>query len=542
MITSFLILFVKFLMFYTILSLTGRGFLALLLKKLDSFSIDEVSILGIPLIFFYPVFGVIFIGNFLFLFNFLLPIKNPFVYLFLFINIFNFKYKVSGLLFKKQLYCLLPFLVLLVTAYNINFHYDSGLYHLLNQIWIRESNLVIGFSNIYGALGVSSIFEYISALLWIDDTFILLHFLNLLFIGFFYQIIFYLIFINTEIRLKNTGILLLLFSLLDNFGFSGGKNGFLYIQGVGKQDVTLGILFLFVSIIIIHLIANNQFLINELILISFLVLFILQLKVSGFPIIFIYTFYLIDFLRKNSSDLYTVFRNLFPVGVLAIIWVIKSILQTGCLIFPLTSSCFNKLSWVNLEYIKIIEEVSVQYSISYNFGESLPLWISNYSENLINRHTILNFAISSFIILLFIRKSSKNINSSSLNLKLIAYIIFTLMFYLNFGPDTRYLIGIEMFIISVLGLYTYKPIINYKYLLYFGIFVSLMLVPRFNDYKNLNSSPQSELEIFQPELNEVNGRFIPKKGDQCWAELNCSSGLHSYKIIDDGFFKIVKLD
>jgi hypothetical protein len=223
MLSSFLILFVKFLIFYIILFLTGRGFLALLLKNLDRVSIDEVSILGIPLMFFYPVFGVIFIGNFLFLFNFLLPIKNPFVYLFLFINIFNFRYKINALLLKKQLYYLLPFLVLLVTAYNINFHYDSGLYHLSNQIWIRESNLVIGFSNIYGALGVSSIFEYISALLWIDDTFILLHFLNLLFIGFFYQIIFHLIFINTEIRLKNTGILLLLFSLLDNFGFSGGK-------------------------------------------------------------------------------------------------------------------------------------------------------------------------------------------------------------------------------------------------------------------------------------------------------------------------------
>jgi hypothetical protein len=324
--------------------------------------------------------------------------------------------------------------------------------------------------------------------------------------------------------------------------FPEEKNGFLYIQGVGKQDVTLGILFLFVSIIIFHLIANNHFLINELILISFLVLFILQLKVSGFPIIFIYTLYLIDFLRKNSSNLYIVFRNLFPVGVLTIMWVIKSILQTGCLIFPLTSSCFNNLSWVDLEYIKIIEEVSIQYSLSYNLGESLALWIGNYSENLINRDTILNYIISSFIILVFIKKRSKNIYSLSLNLKLVSYIIFTLMFYLNFGPDTRYLIGIEMFIISIIGLYTYKPIINYKYILYFGIFFSLLLVPRLNDYKNLNSSPQVKLEILQPELSEINGRYVPKKGDQCWAELNCSSGLHSYKIIDEGFFKIVKLD
>ena len=44
---------------------------------------------------------------------------------------------------------------LLVSSYNVNFHYDAGLYHLNNQLWLRESNIVQGFSNIYGAFGVS---------------------------------------------------------------------------------------------------------------------------------------------------------------------------------------------------------------------------------------------------------------------------------------------------------------------------------------------------------------------------------------------------
>ena len=37
------------------------------------------------------------------------------------------------------------------------------------------------------------------------------------------------------------------YSLLDNFGVQGGRNGFLYIQGVGKQDVAVGILVAFIS-------------------------------------------------------------------------------------------------------------------------------------------------------------------------------------------------------------------------------------------------------------------------------------------------------
>ena len=48
-----------------------------------------------------------------------------------------------------------------------------------------------GFSNIYGAFGVSSIHEYISAFLWLDTTFISLHFINLIFIGSLYYFLVY---------------------------------------------------------------------------------------------------------------------------------------------------------------------------------------------------------------------------------------------------------------------------------------------------------------------------------------------------------------
>ena len=75
-------------------------------------------------------------------------------------------------------------LILLITSFNISFHYDAGFYHLNHQNWLRNSNIIFGFVNIYWPYGIGSIYEYISAALWFDRTFILLHFVNLILYGF----------------------------------------------------------------------------------------------------------------------------------------------------------------------------------------------------------------------------------------------------------------------------------------------------------------------------------------------------------------------
>ena len=59
--------------------------------------------------------------------------------------------------------------------------------------------------------------------------------------------------------------------------------------------------------------------------------------------------------------------------MLSLLWVTKSLLQTGCLIFPLESSCITNLSWVNSDYLLNIENVTVNFSNSYYFGESLKI-------------------------------------------------------------------------------------------------------------------------------------------------------------------------
>ena len=258
-------------------------------------------------------------------------------------------------------------------SYDLSYHYDSGLYHLNFQAFLRESNIIFGISNIYGPYGISSIYEYISAALWIDKSYVLLQFLNVIFVILFYEILFNLLFTSSSKYLNNAGFALLLYSLLDNIGLNGGRNGYLYFQGIGKQDTSLAILY-FVTVLIIFLNLQKEKNSNlEIFLPTIFTLFVIQLKISGVTVLVFYIFYLIKLVTKNNLN--TVhFLGIFSSLILGILWGVKSVLQTGCVIYPLEISCLDVLPWFNREYTKVSLESAQMFSIAYDFNSSLSVW------------------------------------------------------------------------------------------------------------------------------------------------------------------------
>ena len=179
---NFFFLAIKFYFLLFLFTFSGRSLMILFSKSFLNKKSDDIEIQGIDIQIFYPLIGMFLMGNYLNLLNIFQPLKSNLSYLFLLILFVNFYEKVNVNKFRTFSYVSLLYLVLLVSSYDINFHYDAGLYHLNNQLWLLESNAIKGFSNIYAAFGVSSIHEYISAFLWIDTTFISLHFINLIFI------------------------------------------------------------------------------------------------------------------------------------------------------------------------------------------------------------------------------------------------------------------------------------------------------------------------------------------------------------------------
>ena len=538
---NFFVVISKFYILLFSFFLFGRAFTIIFSKKYLKISADNINVHGISIFTLYPILGFFIFGNLLFIINFFTPLKHNGINLIFIFLIFNIFEKVNFIELRKYFNYSLVSILLLISSYNINFHYDSGLYHLNNQLWLRESNIIQGFSNIYGAFGVSSLYEYVSAYLWIDQSLILLHLINILFILTFFIFIFNGLLNSKSELIRSSSFFLLLFSLLDNVGVSGGRNGFFAIQGMGKPDVTIAILFIIASILIFASLFQTSFTRHELFIFSMLSLLIFQLKVSGATIGFVYLLYVINYFKEKSSsnkDEIKIFGFFF---ISFILWIIKTLIHTGCIIFPLTSTCFTRFNWVNKRYISTIEEISVGYSFSYDFQSSFVEWAINYLNINSNRIIFVNYAVSILILLVVRQLFFKKNNKVALNLKVIGFIIFNIIFYLRFGPDARYLIGIQLFIIAALS---FSRIINYSipnFMLGILIVLSTALIPRLDSYKSFSVFGSVNIYIPPSETKETYSRLSPLDGDQCWINIDCSANKEEYLIDNTKFLKVVTL-
>ena len=533
---SFIFFLIKFILFYFIFFFLGRGLL-LCISKFKN--VDDLKVSGFNIYIFYASIGMVLFGNYLFLLNFFKPINSPLIFLigiFLIPNIMVFP---NRKMFKKSLRNFLLYFILLIPSYDLAYHYDSGLYHLQFQALIRESNLIQGISNIYGPLGIGSIYDYISAALWFDTTYVLLQFLNLIFLILFYEFLLNLLFMKNNKALNNAGLAILAFSLLDNLGMNGGRNGFLYIQSLGKQDMTIAILYFVTTILIFINIKKQSLNIFEIIIPTIFALFIWELKVSGITIFMIYLVFLYQIIKKKlltKSTKIVLFSN-FTVGIF---WTLKTTLQTGCLIYPLEMSCIDTLSWFNSDYTNTTLRSAQMYSIAYDFNSSLGDWFREFLEYQINGIILTNFIFSLFIIYFLFFQKKKNSYEKNTNY-LIALITFNILFFFYYSPHLRYFVATQLIIIFIVG-YKRVPGFNIKpKIIYFLVLFSIVSIVRINSYKSFDffNNPIHPIPI--PELLAYDDRFIPKEGDQCWAVTKCSANYNYYKIDKSNFFTVVTL-
>ena len=550
----------------------GRAFIIFLSYKIFKYKEIPKSILFCKSGVAYPLIGLIFLGNLLFILNFIFPISSDIIIFFAFIlllpNFFNLDIN-----FKKYLnfeyffnYILIPS-ILVISIWDTSYNYDAGYYHLLNQAWFRDSNLIVGMVNIFWPFGISSIYEYISAFLWIDKTFVLLHFIDLIFIHAFYIFLIQNILDSKYVELKNTSLFILVYSLLDNFGFSayiskysnipildemslGGRNGFIYIQGVGKQDIPVAILFYVVSVILLLGIKEKKFKELDLFLISFFVLFIYQLKVSGILISFLYLVLIYTVvINKNIQMKKIIYLNI-PIIFFAMTWSVKNLFSSGCFLFPVSFTCFEGFSWYIKGSTETFEAITTQASLAYKLGDSFQDWLATAPSFEFRTEIFLNFLFSIF--LLFIIKNlifNKTNNTGNFSLILYTFIIINFLYLLFFGPIPRYAIGICMLTAASFGFFTNKLRFRLnRVFIYLFIFVSVFSLPRLASYESFIVN--DDLKIFDPrtsnEINYVTGFtsfnenwVFPSEGDQCWANTRCTMSKVDIKI-SKNFFKVAE--
>ena len=557
-------LYIRYILLFIYFLLIGRSFFNLLDKLMFKQTSTNNLIFDTKATIIYPIIGLIFFGNLLIIANFFVELENNFLYVFLilllipnFIGNNKVIFKISNVLTFENifLYIFIPG-ILLISSSDINFHYDAAYYHLNHQNWLRSSNLIIGSVNIFWPFGMSSIYEYISSMLWSNNSLIYLHFLNLVFLQFLFSFIFYHLFNSTNKNFKFTSIFLVLFSIFDNFGIAGGRNGFVYIQEIGKQDTTVAILFCITSILILDKIQKRHASKIDIVLISLLVFFIFEIKVSGVIIFILYFILIFTLIRNNKYS----FRNLIylqsPTIFFGLIWSLKSIMTTGCLIFPLSFTCYESFWWYEIGSTERVEAYTTATSFSfmeYFLNDNLNFldWVNYFLFSETNS-TFSNYYLSvysnfliSFVILLFIKYFlfNKKVLDKRFKLILLAYTTLSIVYLIFYGPIPRYSMGILITIICSIGFFVDSEKVKISKYVFYSLFImSIGLLPRAASYENFIEN--KEIALFDPRIEsqyievQINENWIkPASGDRCWINLKCTMENKIVNIVQSNYFK-----
>ena len=522
--------------FYVLQILFLRGLL-ISYKKLKKikFNVDSFSIFGLSIYIFSPIISFFILGNLTLFLNFFFSLNTLQPYFFiLFIStvLMNLYEKINLDINKKDLsilYFFIP-LILFISSYGMRLHFDATDYHLISQNWVRSSKIVFGLSNVYAGYGWSTIYEYIQANFWFNKNFIYLHYINVSFFISFYQFIYSCIFSSKNNFLRIASVNLLLFGFLDNFGFGGGGNTFLLFQTIGKPDLTSGIIFTITGLILFKFLLFNEKINSvDFFFVSLFALFAFQLKILNSILIFLLIPFVFIYVKQNNLSFFSTLKSNFMILVVFVFYLIKNVIITGCVIFPISYTCLTSASWSNKDYIKnYAEGVRLgNFGIPNLFSFSFNDWYSPWINNAYNFNTYRNFLIS-LIIILLINQFLTSFNEVKIQkiFFLRLFQVFSILFFLYSGPTVRYGLGITNLLIGTLSL---KKLIKNKGLNYIILLIfclTLLGTPRLYSYKYFIDSPTTpfvvESKIGTYEKNSNGWGVVTLDPDfQCYTRIDC---------------------
>lgn len=521
--------YVYFFGFYFFLFFIGRSIVIILDSRKGFPRVDE-KIFGVNIYIFYPVFSLFALGNLAVLTNFFMPVNSIYPYFWIlssFLLILNFKKKLK---IKRLDFLITNFVVpsiLSISSYKVWLHYDAGLYHLNNQLWISSHKIIFGLGNVNMWFSWSSIYEYISSLFWFNDNFIFLHFLNIIFFTLFFNFVYFQVTQNKNKFLKYSSLNLILFSILDNFGINGGGNGFLFFQTIGKPDLAFAVIFYISFILLIDSVAKNNFSFRELILLFYSSLFAIQLKAFGLYLIPLLIFYV-----YKLGTFKNILKKTKLLTFLSLSWVTKNIIISGCIQFPFDLTCFDSLSWYSRGRANIASAGIAAEHVALTFDQQINDWFTQWIEHSKNFQIYTNFAISFLFLFLFNLLFFKKKKSETINSQNFIYIYGFLLFFswLTTAPNARFGMIVCLVAISLLR-FTFdeksffKTLINKKIIIYSLFSISILLTPRFYAYQEFFNNPLdlSDVKAPIPTYQPASGGWgvYPKDDNRCWVRIDC---------------------
>ncbi len=318
------------------------------------------------------IYGIIIISFISLLINFFFPLSiliNSFLLILpIFFILKNLNYYFSYI-FLKFVFLNAIIIFLLIAKSNI-YRPDALLYHLPYTGILNSEKIIFGLSNLHFRFAHVSIIQYFSAFLnnFIFNiqgivlgtalvasaviinflTYLIKYFQNKLFNFHFFFLFFIVIFISYK---------------MNRYGEYG-------------NDAPAHFLFFFLVSEILRLIENkgNQYSSNNFLLSIFITL---NKITMGFAI-----FLPLIFLKKNQIyHFIKIPKNIFAILFISV-WIIKNLIVSGCLVYPISKLCFEKLEWNNYDQVKIVSQENEAWSKAWpNYKNKNNLTHSQYIKD-----------------------------------------------------------------------------------------------------------------------------------------------------------------
>lgn len=418
------------------------------------------------------IFGFILIGFLGLLTNFFLPLDKNISSIFLIISIVIFIFLFFKSQKKKNILIVLAYLTittfLIITFANIN-RPDAGLYHLPFIKILNENKLILGLTNLHYRFGHTSLFQYISALH--VNYFLFEEFLNIplaILPGLYFLYLFTNFNYHLKIRNEKYVVILFLIASFSLYSF----NRFSGLGNDGPTNIYFFILLIqFLNIQNIKNIKPDEF--YGIVIIS---LFLLMLK--PFMVFCLILPLILLLVNKNKIGLIRNKKIIFCL-IFILLWFLKNIFLSSCIIFPLKQTCFSNLTYSNTKVVdvaskeaeawakgypdSIIKKSFDQYNSNFNWVET---WSKNHLNKIIEKILPLILLIIILILFSFTSKNYfKNFNLKNLFTdKKLSYLIYflTLCIMLWFLKFPVYRFGLAFLSSFIIILYVFLFIKNDK--------------------------------------------------------------------------------
>ena len=519
---------------------SGHFFSKIVLRDLNNFSIS-----------YYGVLGIVFLSLLSFIINLFAPLNeniSNFMYIFLILSLFTVqvKNKQQIIKFLKKILPII-FLNIFLVSYSNYYDPDGAWYHLPFSRLIHDYKIILGSVSLHPMFGSHSILQYLAALFHnsiIGPNGVL--YVNSL-IGSFFLVFFY----ENYLKEKKHLLKIFLFMVLSLFFIEMNR-----ISEYGN-DTPAHLFFILTILFSIKILLERKLSPEKFKVICLFSIFTFFIK----PLLIFIIFVPIWLFFNNKLFKNFKFIPYFSIFI-TFFWIIKNTLLTGCLIYPLSFTCFDRLSWYSSSSnFLIAAENSSQFSELHSkgwkkFDQNIQEF-TNYKKDLENKnnfkksfnwfatyvdggyhYNIIKKIDYLFIYLLFIlmiiffiskkgklKKQISKIFKDFKKIKILFYLnLFFLLIFLIKFPDGRY--GLSYMFVTLYFLFLFaisnlnfqivemNKIFNYSLVILFSIFILKNSMRIINQSESSSPHPdinfKKDILLFKEEVKRVENGGIFK--------------------------------